>query len=92
MTRSILARDVAQYRFAKTEVLPDEQSRITRMLDLNSAQAITNLEHEEVGLIVRLDSGEDVEVISDLIDVGTVHVEIKGGHLIPIAAIVRVEI
>ena len=62
------------------------------MRDLNSAQAVTNLEHEEVGLIVRLDTGEEVEVLSDLIDVGTVHVEVKGGHLIPIAAILRVEI
>lgn len=90
--RSISVSDIIHYQFAKTEVLADEHARITRMFDLNGAQAVTNLEHEEVGLIVRLETGEDVEILSDLIDVGTVHVEVKGGHLIPITAILRVEI
>jgi len=92
MTRSISSTEIAAFRYPKQEVLPDEQSRINRMLDLNSAMAVTNIEHEEIGIIVQLESGEEVEILSTLIDVEGDFVEVKGGHLIPITAILRVEI
>ena len=92
MLKSIYDFDITSYHFAKNEVLPDEQSRLTRLHDLYSAQAATNMEHDEVGLIVQLESGEEVEVLSNLITVGRIHVEVKGGHLIPITAILRVEV
>ena len=90
--RSVQATEIAHFHYPKTDVLPDEKSRISRQIDLKSAMAVTNVEHEEIGIIVKLDSGEEVEVLSNLIDVEGDSVEVKGGHLIPIKAILRVEI
>lgn len=92
MIKSIPSTEIALFQYATQDVLPDEPSRISRMIDLNSAMAVTNIEHEEIGLIVRLKNGEEVEILSTLIDVEDDSVEVKGGHLIPITAILRVEI
>jgi len=92
MRRSVQAVDVGQLHYASQDVLVDEEARITRMKELNSAMAVTNTEHEEIGLIVKLNTGERVEILSDLIDLEEDFVEVKGGHLIPIRAIVSVEI
>jgi len=91
MLKSVASTKIAGFHYPKTDVLPDEQSRINRMLDLKSAMAVTNVEHEEIGIIVRLDNGDEVEILSDLIDVEESFVEVRGGHLIPISAILRVE-
>lgn len=92
MIKSILAAQITGLHYPKHDVLADNQSRVNRLTDLNSAQAVSSMEREEVGLIVQLESGEEIEILSDLIDVGQIHVEVKGGHLIPITAILRIEI
>jgi hypothetical protein len=84
--------DIAPLHYSSEEVLTNEVDRINRMIDLTSAMSVTNLEHEEIGIIVRLRSGEEVEILSSMIDVEDDSVEVRGGHLIPIRAIVRVEI
>lgn len=90
--KSVQATEIAHFHYPKTDVLLDERSRISRQIDLNSAMAVTNLEHEEIGIIIKLHSGEEVEVLSNLIDVEGDSIEVKGGHLIPINAILRVEV
>ena len=90
--KSVQSTEITHFHYPKTDVLSDEKLRISRQIDLNSAMAVTNVEHEEIGLIVKLDSGEEVEVLSTIIDVEGDSVEVKGGHLIPITAILRVEI
>lgn len=54
--------------------------------------AFTNTEHDEVGLIIELANGEQVEYVSDMIDLEESLVEVKGGYAIPIKSIVKVEI
>lgn len=92
MLKSVQSTEIAHFHYPDFEVLTDEKARISRLIDLNSAMAVTNIEHEEIGLIVRLKTGDEVEILSTLIDVEGDSVEVKGGHLIPITAIVRVEI
>ncbi len=84
--------DIAPLRYSMEEVLTVETDRINRLIELNSAMSVSNIEHEEIGIIVRLRDGEEVEIVSSIIDVEDDSVEVKGGHLIPIHAIVRVEI
>jgi len=92
MIKSIVSTEIALFQYTDQEVLLDETSRISRLIDLNSAMAVTNIEREEIGLIVRLRNGDEVEILSTLIDVEGDSIEVKGGHLIPITAIIRVEI
>ena len=88
---SIPATEIAHFHYPSFDVLQDEQARLNRLIDLNSAMAVTNIEHEEIGIIVQLRDGQEVEILSNLIDVEDDSVEVKGGHLIPIRAILRVE-
>ena len=90
--KTVSSIEIGGFRYINSEVLHDTEDRINRKIDLESAMAVTNTEHEEIGLIVKLESGEEVEVLSSLIAVEGDHIEVKGGHLIPIAAILRVEI
>lgn len=90
--KKVSSIEIGGFRYVNTEVLQDAEDRINRKIDLESAMAVTNTEHEEIGVIVKLESGEEVEVLSSLIAVEGAHIEVKGGHLIPIAAILRVEI
>ncbi|HNO32589.1 MAG TPA: hypothetical protein PKI78_12440 [Anaerolineales bacterium] len=54
--------------------------------------AVTNTEREEVGLIIRIASGDEVEYLSDMIELEGDFVEVRGGYAIPVKAILRVEI
>ena len=92
MYRTIELSAVSSVRFWATEVLTELGQRLNREHDLKSAMAVTNTEREEVGLIVKLESGESVEILSDMIEFESDFVEIRGGHIIPIRAIERVEI
>ena len=66
---SIPATEIAHFHYPSFDVLQDEQSRLNRLIDLNSAMAVTNIEHEEIGIIVQLSDGQEVEILSNLIDV-----------------------
>jgi hypothetical protein len=92
MLKSVQSTEIAHFHYPANDVLPDEKSRISRLIDLNSAMAVTAVEHEEIGIIIQLRDGEEVEILSTLVDVEGDSVEVKGGHLIPITAILRVEI
>jgi hypothetical protein len=90
--KTVSSTEIGGFRYINSEVLHEAEDRINRKIDLDSAMAVTNTEHEEIGVIVKLESGEEVEILSSLIAVEGEHIEVKGGHLIPIAAILRVEI
>ena len=76
-------------RFTKSDALFLPSEKRERDHQLVSATALTMSDHEEVGLVVRLADGENVEVVSNHIDYEGEFVELKGGHVIPIRAIVR---
>ena len=78
--------------FTKIDALDKIDEKREREHQLFSAMALTSTEHEEVGLIVMLMNGEKIEVMSSHIEYGGEHVELKGGYMIPLKAIVKVEI
>ena len=77
--------------FTKLDVLFSFDEKRERVHQLVSATALTVLDHEEVGLIVQLADGENVEVTSNMIEYEGDFVELKGGYMIPLHAILKVE-
>jgi hypothetical protein len=92
MIRTVSSQEIAHFHYPAYDVLPIEEDRINRMMDLKSAMAVSNTEHEAIGIVVQLNNGDEVEVMSDMIDVEDDVVEVKGAHLIPIRAILRVQV
>lgn len=89
--RKINPDSIPFLHFAKSDVLPSPEDKRERQHQLASATALTMLDHEEIGLVVKLDDGENVEVVSSLIDLEGDYVELKGGYTIPLRAILKVE-
>jgi hypothetical protein len=79
--------------FSKKDVLTSREDKKEREHQLINATAFTMSEHEEVGLIARLETGEDVELVSNLIDFYEgEHVELRGGFSVPLRSILKVEL
>ena len=74
------------------EVLKDDEQRKVRQHDLNTAMAETQMDHDDIGLIIQLATGERVEVLCDFIEMSGDYIELKGGYTIPVRVIERVEI
>ena len=74
------------------DVLPDAEQRVARKHDLISAMNETNLDHDDIGLIIQLATGERVEVLCNFIEMSGDFVELKGGYVIPVRVIEKVEI
>ncbi len=85
--RKISRDELGQIRFSPEEVLTTFAERHDREIKLRSAMAYTNHEHDSVWLIVKLESGELVELDSTMIDLEDEFVELHGGFAVPITAI-----
>lgn len=90
--RKVALESLPKLHFTHMEVLADPADRAERDHALRTAMALSNSEHEEIGLIAELVGGERVEIISTMIDYESDLVEVKGGFAIPLRAIVRVEL
>jgi len=74
------------------DVLTTEEDQKRRIHDLTTAMNETNQDHDDIGLIVHLANGDRVEVLSNFIELSGDFVELKGGCIIPLRAIEKVEI
>ncbi len=90
--RTVSLEELKKCQFAPRDVITSETERQTRAHDLRSAMAFTNIEHDEVGLIIQLADGELVEYLSDFIEFEDQLVELKGGFAIPVSSILKIEI
>jgi len=88
--RRITLDTIPSLHFSKTDVLTAMHDRKEREHLLVNATAYTIAEHEDVELVVQLDSGENIEVVSNLIEYEGDHVELRGGYTIPLRAILKV--
>ncbi len=88
--RKVPLSEIDQLNFLEEDVLDTAEERTTRRHQLESAMALTHVEHEEVSLIVKLATGEEVELTSNLIDLGQKFVDLREGKSIPLRAILRV--
>ena len=89
--RKISPEEIPMVHFTHQDVLSDEEQKVLRAHKLVKAVMISNLEHQDVGLIIQLEDGEVIETFSNLIDFADNYVEVKGGSFIPVWAIVDVE-
>ena len=90
--KKVTLDELRLHRFATEDVLTTFDERFERQHKLRTAMSLTNLDHENISLIVRLANGELIEVTSDLIDFEDDFVEIRGGVGIPLKAIVDVSV
>ena len=89
--RKINPEEIVSVHFSHTDVLPNRAEKEARDIKLHKAVALSNLEHQDVGIILQLDTGEVIETYSTLVDYADDFVVIKGGYFIPVWAIVDVE-
>jgi hypothetical protein len=88
--RRIELEVIPYLRFTKSDVLSEKDERKEREHQLASATALTKSDHEEIGIVVKLENGDTVEVVSNLIELGGDYVELHGGFIIPLRSIVRI--
>lgn len=78
--------------FATQDVLSDPVARNARKHALEAATSETNLDHDDIGLWIRLRDGSTVEVFSNFIELEDDFVQLRGGCLVPVKAIEKVEL
>jgi hypothetical protein len=88
--RKVTLDEIRNQHFATDDVLLTFDDRFERQHKLRTAMALTNDDHENISLFVKLANGDLVEITSDLIDYEDDFVEIRGGIGIPLKAIVDV--
>lgn len=89
--RKIGLEEMKKAHFAKREVLRDEEERRERLRKLFKAVVLSHVEHEDVGIVIKLDTGEIIETYCNLIDFADDYVMLKGGTVIPLTSIVDIE-
>ena len=77
--------------FIERDILFNTEAKKTRLQKLQKAMMLSHIEHQTIGIITTLFSGEVVQVYCDLIECADDFVQLKGGIIIPIRAIVDVE-
>lgn len=90
-SRMIIPSDVRMIYFGTKDVLEKQEEKEARKSKLHRAVIISNTEHVPVSLYLKLPNGETVETQSDLVDYADDFVVLKGGHFIPVYAILDVD-
>lgn len=88
----ISLEELSKLHFTTKDVYSEPASREARRHALEIATNETNQDHDQIGLWIRLSNGSTVEVFSNFIEVAGDYVELKGGHIVPVKAIEKVEI
>jgi hypothetical protein len=88
--KKVTLEEITGQHFAAEDVLTTFEQRFEREHKLRTAMSLTNVDHETITLLVKLASGELVEIASNLIDFEDDFVELRGGVGIPLKAIVDV--
>ena len=88
----ITLEELTGKHFPKDEVLTDPVTRAERDRLLKAATKETNEDHDEIGLWIRVSDGTTVEVLSNFIELAGDFVQLRGGCLVPVRAIEKVEI
>jgi len=84
--------DFSGKHFATVDVFSDPAARAARRRALEAATSETNQDHDEIGLWIRLSDGTTVKVFSNFIELAGEFVELRGGCIVPVRAIEKVEI
>jgi hypothetical protein len=88
--KKVTLEEIANQHFATEDALTTFEQRFEREHKLRTAMSLTNVDHETITLLVKLSTGEVVQITSNLIDFEDDFVELRGGIGIPLKAIVDV--
>jgi len=89
--RKINPEEIPLIHFSHEDVLRNREEKEERDHKLHKAVTLSNVEHEDVGIVLQLDTGEVIETYSILVDYADNFLVLKGGYFIPVWAIVDVE-
>jgi hypothetical protein len=84
--------EIVKEHLPSFDVLRDVEQKKIRKHDLITAMNETNVDHDDIGLIIQLATGECVEVLCNFIEMSDDFVELRGGCIIPVHVIEKVEI
>jgi hypothetical protein len=90
--RKISPHEIQMLYFPVSDVLNNAEDKSQRVNKLLKAVILSNCEHCDVGIVIQLLSGEVIETFSDLVDYADDFVIIKGGFVIPVKAILDIEL
>ena len=89
--RQVSPDEIPSSYFSSIDVLSNAEEKSERIRKLLKAVILSNCEHQDVGIILKLNNGEVIETFSSLVDYADDFVVIKGGFAIPVKAIVDIE-
>jgi hypothetical protein len=93
--KSISHIDMAEFgisKFAKNEVLPDSAQKDERKLKLLRAMLLHFIEHQTVKVFFKNEKEEELSIECSVIAVTDEHLMLKSGLIIPIKAILSIEL
>ena len=91
--RVINPSDVRMFYFGSKDVLTQSHERETRKQKIKRAVSLTNnVSHQPINILIKLPTGETVQTQSDSLDCADDVVVVRGGHTIPIMAILDVAV
>ncbi len=88
---TIEKEDIPNLNFSKREVLTDPEERIKRLNDLFRSQSLGNLHQSKVKLTFEAADHQVYQVDTTIWAVGNSFVSLKGGIIIPIHSIFKVD-
>ena len=86
-TAKIEKERLGNFHFAHHEVLVEENDRKRRRWNLEKALTLGNGHHGKVGIVFETETGDAFEVDTTVWALTDSHISLKGGVVIPIAAI-----
>ena len=89
--RKIEPEKMKTEHFTHSSAVVGEEDRIALIGKLLRAVILSHSEHQTIGIVIKLESGEIIETFCDHIDFADDFIMIKGGATIPVKAIVDVE-
>ncbi len=87
----ITKEQISNFQFSKKEVLPTKEDQKIRMAGLQRAQTLGNLLQSKVKITFETADGFFYQVETTIWAVGNDFISLKGGMVLPISAIHKVE-
>ncbi|MCS7018931.1 MAG: hypothetical protein RMJ87_00120 [Cytophagales bacterium] len=88
----ILAKElVSPHLFAQHDVLQDPRLRADRKAQIQKATALGNIYQHKVKIICQMADGRIGQIVTTIWQSDDKYVSLKGGRVIPVSAILRIE-
>lgn len=90
--KNMSMNSIGHIHFSKKDALAEQQARENRQYLLSKAQCLGNLFHQPVNIVYQADNGEIQQVESVVWSVLEDYMQVTGGYIIPVHAVLAVEL